>query len=74
MTPNQQRNFNTIILIMAIVIGTVAISMNSHKCEDKVTLEQMEEALYKHLTKDNNEKLFRTEEETATYPFNKNSN
>ena len=51
MTPNQQRNFNTIILIIAIAIGTVAISMNSHKCEDKVTLEQMEEALYKHLTK-----------------------
>ena len=53
MTPNQQRNFNTIILIIAIVIGTVAISMNNHKCEDKITLEQMEEALYKHLTKDN---------------------
>ena len=55
MTPNQQRNFNTIILLIAIVIGTVAISMNNHKCEEKITLEQMEEALYKHLTKDNND-------------------
>jgi len=53
MTPTQHRKFNSIILLIAIVISAIAISMNSHKCEDKVTLEQMEEALYKHLTKAN---------------------
>jgi len=44
MTPNQHRKFNTIILLIAIVIATVAISMNNHDIHD------CEERLYKKLT------------------------
>ena len=43
MTPNQHRRFNTIILLTAIVIGTVAISMNNHDIHD------CENRLYKRL-------------------------
>jgi len=43
MTPNQHRKFNSIILIIAIVIGTIAISMNNHDIHD------CEERLYKKL-------------------------
>ena len=44
MTPNQHRKFNSIILLIAIVIGTIAISMNNHDIHD------CEERLYKKLT------------------------
>jgi len=44
MTPNQHRKFNTIVLLIVLVVGSISIVMNNHSIHD------CEERLYKKLT------------------------